>query len=229
MADPPVWLRAHDLSPLGQRVYSWTDASLDGANATARTAGRSPSDVADAIGGLPVVRFDGTARLGVALNVFAAPRRPKTVFLVFQSDDHQSDDHQSDDHQSDDHDAHLIGAVDDRPGDLTTHGLGLGLRGGEPFAKSSLGNNGVVALKYGLTRRGPLGCDGELGGPQMGACQIQWRRDDRHGRGSWGGGAQLIDGAAGQYLHSLGDPGEHAAPRAALDGGLRGRRLCGHP
>ena len=175
--------------------------------------------MADAIGGLPVVRFDGTARLGVALNVFAAPRRPKTVFLVFQSDDHQSDDH----------DAHLIGAVDDRPGDLTTHGLGLGLRGGEPFAKSSLGNNGVVALKYGLTRRGPLGCDGELGGPQMDACQIQWRRDDRHGRGSWGGGAQLIDGAAGQYLHSLGDPGEHAAPRAALDGGLRGRRLCGHP
>lgn len=73
-----LWLRADSgVVASGGRVSQWLDQSGSGRNASMTTASRQPFLISNAIGGLPVVRFNGAQSMN--LDVFAQP----TTFSVF--------------------------------------------------------------------------------------------------------------------------------------------------
>jgi hypothetical protein len=73
-----LWLRAdRDVTATGGRVSKWLDQSGSGRNASMPTASRQPFFVSNALGGLPVVRFNGAQSMN--LDVVAQP----TTFSVF--------------------------------------------------------------------------------------------------------------------------------------------------
>jgi len=78
--------------------------------------------VADAINNRAAVRFDGSDdRLELADNHFANATTPRTVFVVYTSDDYQG---------------HLIGTGAETAGQFLSSGFGVGIAANKPFVKA---------------------------------------------------------------------------------------------
>jgi hypothetical protein len=81
--------------------------------------------VADAINSRAAVRFDGSDdRLALVDNPFADAATPRTLFVVFTSDDYQG---------------HLIGTGADTAGQFLSRGYGVGIAANKPFVKARNG------------------------------------------------------------------------------------------
>lgn len=103
---------------------------------------KQPSVIARAVNGQHAVRFDGSNdRLMLNDNIFADTATPKTLFVVFSSDDYQG---------------HLIGTGADTTGLFMSHGFALGLAANKPFIKAKNNNSGSWLLSSeNVKARGP--------------------------------------------------------------------------
>ncbi len=103
---------------------------------------KQPTVVADAINDRAAVRFDGSDdRLVLADNLFANAATPRTLFVVFNSDDYQG---------------HLIGTGADTAGQFMSRGFGVGVAANKPFVKARSSSNGVWLLSpENVQNRGP--------------------------------------------------------------------------
>lgn len=93
---------------------------------------KQPTVVADAINNRAAVRFDGSGdRLALVDNPFANAAMPRTLFVVYTSDDYQG---------------HLIGTGADAAGQFMSRGFGIGIAANKPFVKARSSTSGVWLL-----------------------------------------------------------------------------------
>lgn len=128
-----IWLVASDLSTSGP-VERWT--SREGGNVAVQAAAslQPHTAVSAALGGQPVVRFDGSDRLDLLTHTFAPNTGDRTVVVVYRADSPN---------------AHILGTGSSSGGFITTFGSGVGLYAGGVFAKENHGGSGHFL--YGAT------------------------------------------------------------------------------